>query len=68
MNYEDMLTVCSNCGALYTDGHECPLPEDTPAKERRPSNYNAVYALLTRADKEQLDRIESKLDVLMEGK
>lgn len=58
---------CGECGLVFSDTsqHECPAPEEVPAEQRRPSNYgNVTYTILSRSDKEQMDRIEKKLDKL----
>lgn len=67
MRYIEYPTKCGNCGSFSNrDSHTCPKAEDVNAGERRPSNYgNLMDALLSRGDKEQMDRIEAKLDELL---
>lgn len=54
------------CGQMFTDSHECPPPADIPAEKRQPTNNGGnVWVNLSRADKEQLDRIEALLQNFM---
>ena len=61
MNSSTGITICSNCGKIADKGHAC-TEEPLKTEGRRPGSWNTMIASLCREDKEQLDRIEAKLD------
>ena len=69
--WKEPIAFCRLCNAaLYSTeagAHTCKpyTPEDIPAEERRPANSSIGYTNLSMHDKDQLDRIETKIDRLI---
>lgn len=60
------IKICPICGEIYEEDHVCDVsPVET--HDRRLGREACVYSILCREDKEQLDRIEEKLDLLIGG-